>query len=323
MRKVELKSRLRQLIPKWCYRPILNCYRLLKFIFLADTSNSHDLQHIHDLWLACQKSSFNDANLLCQKYLSLHANLSQREICRANELKVFSQHGEDGLILYIFSKIGVHNHTFIEFGAGGRSSNTENLIVNFGWSGLLIDADERALSKTIERCRKSGADVSNIKTVCAWITRENINELFLRNGFKGEVDLLSIDIDGNDYWVWEAVEVINPRLVVIEYNASLGWEESITVKYDERFDRFRYHPLGWYHGASLKALEKLGERKGYALVACESSGVNAFFVRNDLLKKDLKKMDAVTAYYPDRNRSKLCSPKEQFDVISHLPFVRV
>ena len=99
-----------------------------------------------------------------------------------------------------------------------------------------------------------------------------------RPGFADTWDLLSIDIDGNDYWVWNAIDG-QPRLVVIEYNSSFGPDRAVTIPYDPSFDRFQHHPFGIYHGASIAALAKLGAAKGYALVGGDSNGVNAFFVR--------------------------------------------
>jgi hypothetical protein len=236
------------------------------------------------------------------------------------EFKVCSQNGEDGILLYVFSKIGTTNRCFVEFGIGeGRECNTANLSLNFGWHGLLIDCNQDciALAKLYYQNRL-GIKSSKVKIIQNFVTAENINKILLDNGVEGEIDLLSIDIDGNDYWVWKAINVIKPRVVVIEYNASLGYEKSITVKYDPKFNAFKKHPSGFYHGASLTALTKLANSKGYILVGCDSNGVNAFFVRKDVAKGKLTEVSVQEAYFPNSHRLK--SPKEQFECIKHLDF---
>jgi hypothetical protein len=111
--------------------------------------------------------------------------------------------------------------------------------------------------------------------------------LIRRNGITGEIGLLSVDIDGNDYWVWEAIDVVCPSVVVVEYNSRFGPEKSVTVPYDARFVRSRAHHSTIYYGASLAALCLLGKRKGYSFVGCNKGGNNAFFVRSELKPVDL------------------------------------
>ena len=138
----------------------------------------------------------------------------------------------------------------------------------------------------------------------------------------GEMDLLSIDIDGNDYWVWDVISVISPRVVVIEFNASLGPEKSLTVPYDPNFVCPEKHPSGWYHGAPLTALTRLGNKKGYTLTG--TNGVNAFFVKNELANSNkLPNLTPEQAFFPLGNRLKKASLDKQFDTISHLPFVEI
>jgi len=124
-----------------------------------------------------------------------------------------------------------------------------------------------------------------VKVVEAQVTRENINELITANGFAGDVDLLSIDIDSNDYWVWEQLSVCRPRVVIVEYNPLFGTDRAVTIPYDPHFNRREFEvPRAAYYGASLQALAKLGARKGYRLALLEPRGVNAFFVREDLAR---------------------------------------
>jgi hypothetical protein len=116
--------------------------------------------------------------------------------------------------------------------------------------------------------------------VSAWITPESVNALLEEHGYAGEVDLLSVDVDGNDYWVWKAITTCSPRVLMLEYNSMFGPERAVTVPYDPKFSR-RDHRF-CYYGASLAAMTRLSASKGYRLVAVEPTGVNAFFLRNDV-----------------------------------------
>lgn len=210
------------------------------------------------------------------------------------ENRIFSQNGEDGILQYIYSKIGVTNRRFVEMGCNqAKQSNTGNLLVNCGWSGLWIDGTENAQPKS---------KPEGVRIVQCWITIENIEQTLLDNGISGEIDLLSIDLDGNDYWIWKAIQKVSPRVVAIEYNASIEPEWCVTVKYDPNFDRHKKESV-IYHGASLSALTKLAASKGYCLIGCDKSGVNAFFVRNDVAKDKIDSMSVLEAYYPQRRRS--------------------
>lgn len=210
------------------------------------------------------------------------------------EYRVYSANGEDGILLYIFWRVGTTNCRFVEFGIGsGRECNTANLSLNFGWRGLLMDCDEQSVTAARAYYRRMlGKKSSRIKIVDSVVTAENLDGILLKNGVDGEIDLLSIDIDGNDYWIWKAGTSIAPRVVVIEYNASLGCEKSLTVKYDPTSLSFNNH----YAGASLAALTKLAKSKGYILVGCESMGVNAFFVRQDVAQAKLLEVSVKDAY---------------------------
>lgn len=191
--------------------------------------------------------------------------------------KMYSQCDEDGIIQEIFNRIGVAHRTFIEFGVEtGIECNTASLLIG-GWKGLWIESagqDAAHIRRTLASFLQDGS----LKVVESLVTAENVNALFEQAGFTGEIDLLSIDIDYNDYWVWKAVNVVKPRVVVIEYNATLRPPLSLVVPYAPS--------AAWngsnYFGASLEALARLGRSKGYRLVGCSMSGVNAFFVRDDL-----------------------------------------
>jgi hypothetical protein len=177
------------------------------------------------------------------------------------EKSVYSQFGEDGVIGRILECIGTTNRFFVDFGAfdGISLSNTANLRLHHGWTGLLMDGD---------------SSNHNSLVTTEIVTAENVEALFKKHGVPNEFDLLSIDIDGNDYWVWQAIERFVPRVVVIEYNIFFGLQHAKTMPYraDHVWDKTAYH------GASLAALRKLGRSKGYSLVWTESYSPNAFFV---------------------------------------------
>ncbi len=243
---------------------------------------------------------------------------------RSREFKVTSQNGEDGLLLYILSLVGTTNRRSVEFGIGdGSECNSANLILNFGWGGLLMDCS----AQDIERARhlyheEREIPEARLRIEMERITAENVNELLETYGMKGEIDLLSIDIDGNDYWVWKAVQAVEPRVVAIEYNASFGASEPLICIYRPDFDARSVHSSGWYHGAALAALTRLGRRRGYALVGCDSAGVNAFYVRRDVLDERLPELEPEQAFYPHRRRLDKASAREQLALLRNLEFAR-
>ncbi len=239
---------------------------------------------------------------------------------RNKEFKIYSQNGEDGILLHIFSKIGIKKKDFVEFGiSDGRECNTANLSINHSWRGLLMDNDKENVVKAREYYKQTNG---RVKVIQCFITKDNINNVLKLNNVSGEIDLLSIDIDGNDYWVWKEIEVVNPRVVVIEYNGSFGDDKSLSVSYDPEFERISKHKSGFYHGASLKALAKLGKKKGYALVGCDATGCNAFFVKKVLIKKrDVFKVEE--AFYPHSRRLKKESTERQFKRIKNMKFEKI
>jgi hypothetical protein len=267
----------------------------------------------------------NLENVFQNKYLSTcNTELTYKNELRSKEYRVHSQNGEDGLMLYIFSQIGVTNQKFIEFGIGdGTECISANLLINFGWSGLMIEGSKAYAENATKYYNTHPKVQGEVKILNKFITKDNINSLFKEGGIEGEIDLLSIDIDGNDYWVWKEIEVISPRVVIIEYNATFGKEKALTVEYDPSFMRLEKHKSGYYHGASLKALEELGKEKGYHLIGCDSEGVNAIFIRNDINLGNLKTVTSEEAYYELKVRSDVCSITEQYNIIKHLPILEI
>jgi hypothetical protein len=191
---------------------------------------------------------------------------------------------------YIFALISAPHKTCVEICAGdGIECNTANLIISHGWRGLLVDGNARNIRKA-KAFYGRHKDTRQWPPVVehAWVTAETVNALVSRAGFEGEIDLLSLDMDGVDYWVWRALDVIRPRVVVAEYNNLWPPEESVTIPYESAFVARRDQDqrpgdLGAaYAGASLGAMAKLAREKGYRLVGVERLGYNAFFVRADI-----------------------------------------
>jgi hypothetical protein len=237
---------------------------------------------------------------------------SERGDLARHEFKVYSQWGEDGILQHLIKSVAIPRKVFVEFGVQNYvESNTRFLLQNDYWSGLILDGSEFH----IDFIRKDPIYWRhNLKAVQAFVTRENINDLLRENGLTDEIGLLSIDIDGNDYWVWEAINVVNPALVVIEYNARFGPERSVTVPYDPAFVREKAHYSCIYYGASLSALVGLGRRKGYAFVGSNRAANNAFFIRNDLLPASVPAISAAEGWRP-------CGFRESRDASGQLAFL--
>lgn len=185
---------------------------------------------------------------------------------RAWESGTYSQFGEEGVIAGIFDAIGVRHRYCVEFGAkdGEAISNTAHLRKALGWDALLMEGDPK--------WRGAGVHTE-------FVTAENVQALFAKYGVPPQFDLLSIDVDGNDYWIWNALSDFVPRVVVVEYNIFFSLDVAKVIRYrpDHVWDG------STYHGASLAALAKLGREKGYCLVHTESWSPNAFFVKRSEL----------------------------------------
>ena len=229
------------------------------------------------------------------------------------EFKVYSQWGEDGIIQHLIKNVLISKPVFVEFGVETyQESNTRFLLINDNWSGLVLDGSQANIDYI-----KSDAIFwkYNLKADCAFINRDNINDLISKNGLSGEIGLLSIDIDGNDYWVWEAITVITPCIIVCEYNSLWGSEDAVSTPYDAGFLRNNQHYSNLYYGASIKALNDLAVSKGYTLVAGNSAGNNVFFVRNDLLGT-IQPLNIKQAWV----QSKFKESRDQQGILTHLGF---
>lgn len=197
------------------------------------------------------------------------------------EFKVLSQWGEDGIIDWLIERATIPSrlHTFVEFGVESYlESNTRFLIENRNWRGLIMDGDPTLTATLRKDHRYSRYDIT---TRSAFIDRENINDLIIEAGFAGEIGLLSIDVDGNDYWIWEAIDAIRPVICVCEYNATFGDLHPVSIPYDPKFVCGQSQPSRLYFGASIVALSSLAVRKGYRFLGTTLAGNDAFFIRED------------------------------------------
>jgi hypothetical protein len=198
-----------------------------------------------------------------------------------SEFRVFSQFGDDGIIQYVISRIHlqVAEQRFIEFGVENyREANTRFLLLNDNWSGLVMDGSESYVSSIRSEQVYWRNDLT---AVARFITPENINAIVEEAGFSGRLGLLSIDVDGNDYWIWEALTAVDPAIVIVEYNGIFGGREAVTIPYQVGFVRQKAHYSYLYWGTSLTALCHLADRKGYVWIGCNTAGNNAYFVRNE------------------------------------------
>lgn len=223
--------------------------------------------------------------------------------------RVYSQNDEDGIIQEIFRRIGMQAREFIEFGVDSGLECNSHYLLHRGWHGLWIEGDPGLYRQIGHKFRPVIKD-GRLKVIHAFATRENIEHLIAENRnareADGEPDFLSIDIDGNDWYVWEAIASIRPRVVCIEYNGKFPPDYSWKQAYDAKHI---WDKTDW-QGASLKAMELLGREKGYVLVGTNLTGVNAFFVREELYSTD-RFLDCNTAealYNPYRRNLKFAEP---------------
>jgi hypothetical protein len=218
---------------------------------------------------------------LLGRSLSHHSKaLPPKSSLRDAEFRVYSQWGDDGIIQYLIQHVPLPSETFVEFGVQDyNEANTRFLLVNDNWRGMIIDGSKEFM----DAVRRS--DIYwryDLTAVDAFITRDNINGLIRSAGLSGPIGILSVDIDGNDYWVWEAIDVVDPAIVIVEYNSVFGSKRAISVPYDPAFRRSVAHSSYLYWGCSLRALCSLAQRKGYVFVGCNSNGNNAYFVKTAL-----------------------------------------
>jgi hypothetical protein len=238
-----------------------------------------------------------------------------------DEFQVFSQNGEDGLLLGILSKLAGVSKNFVEIGVEeGLECNTAVLGFVLGWDGVMVEGEAlraAAAKKLVSRMLMGRANRVEVRQ--AFVTAENVDDLV----GAGALGVLSIDVDGMDYWLWKAIQGTAAQVAIIEYNASLGRERALMVPYEAGFSAMTAHPSGYYHGASLAALERLGRAKGYSLVAVDAAGVNAFFVHDQVRPESLPAREAAEIFRPHRMRLRDHTEREQWAMISQMPYETV
>lgn len=210
-----------------------------------------------------------------------HPDLELRDV----EFRNYSQNGEDGILLYLLSQAGHGKRRAVELCAGdGIESNTANLVIHHDWDVLMIDGDPALIARGEEFFSHHQETYRVGPTLAAeWVTRDKVNSILEERGYDGDVDLLSIDMDGVDYWILEAID-LTPRIVVVEYNNRIPADRSVTVPYQDDFAAEGGPFTGdGFFGASLKAFDILLTRRGYRLVGANRHNTNAFFLRADIL----------------------------------------
>jgi hypothetical protein len=244
---------------------------------------------------------------VAERNLVLSGRLAAFEVARKErirtladaEFRVFSQWGEDGIIEWLCCRLPDIPRRFVEFGVETyREANTRFLLEHRAWAGLVMDASAQKIAALRRRPRSWRHDLVAID---AFVTAENIDALLTRNGFSGELGVLSIDIDGNDYWILNAVRAARPWIIICEINAVFGDRRALTIPYRPDFNRRAAHPSGLYFGASVLALARLCAGKGYRFIGTNMNGVNAFFVRDDIAGHVLPAIGEVRAW-PSRHR---------------------
>ncbi len=261
-------------------------------IFPKFSSRLRRLLGITDLTIKIDEIKNNLIDINIRQILATDAKYKSAKNLNRFEQKVFSQFGEDGILTEIFKRIGIKNHFFVEIGAGdGLENNTAYRLIS-GWKGIWIEAD-KSLAKKIADGLNRLINGGRLVLISQKVTAQNIERILIKHKTPKQFDLLSIDIDGNDYYVWEAIKKYQPRVVVIEYNATLGPDVEWTKSYDPKFTNNGTAD----YGASLVSLTKLARLKGYELVGCGLAGVNAFFVRKDLLANKFQKPFTAQFHY--------------------------
>ena len=216
------------------------------------------------------------------------------------EFSVFSQFGDDGIIQWLIQNLDIPNKTFIEFGVEDFSeSNSRFLMMNDNWSGFVMDGSELNI-----KILKSSYYYWKYNLACkaVFVTKDNINNLIKEQKFQREVGLLHIDIDGNDYHIWKEIDVIEPIIVIVEFNGVFGKDRPLSIIYDENFIRSSAHYSNLLFGSSIKSLYELALEKGYSFIGCNSGGNNAYFVRNDKLNNVVRPVTLEQGYIESKFR---------------------
>lgn len=247
--------------------------QIIKAAYFKEKKRDRDLERI-------KRDQRNSLHLQAKLLINNLAQKDNIDSIHEVEFRVNSQWGEDGIIQWLIHHIPIKNKTFIEFGVENyEEANTRFLLENDNWSGMIMDGS----SDNIDYVKRSELYWRyDLCAIDAFITKENINQLLRSSGFDEDLGLLSVDIDGNDFWVLKEINCMKPRILICEYNSIYGEKEKVTIPYKADFYRTEAHYSNLYFGASLEAIKLLAGEKGYTFVGANSNGCNAFFVRNDL-----------------------------------------
>lgn len=200
------------------------------------------------------------------------------------EVKVYSQMGEDGIIDYLCERIELSKPRVLEIGAGNFSEcNSRFLAENRNASVYAVDGREDLVLSVESNPLRWKNHIFAHKT---WVSPDNINEIITQaQNSIGDVDIFSIDLDGNDYWILQAANLESVRIVVVEYNPLFGHLKAVSVPRDDNFERNLKHFSCLYFGASLKGFEYLLDKKGFDFIGTNRIGNNAFFVRKEIAEQ--------------------------------------
>ncbi len=271
------------------------------------------------------KSSNEIQKLAIGKLLLKRNKLKKIEKIEDIEFKIFSQFGDDGIIQFLIDKLEIdyEYQNFIEFGVEDYSeANTKFLLLNNNWSGLILDSSNENIENIKKKIFFWKFELEAIKS---FITKENINSIITNSNInRKKIGILSIDIDGNDYWVWKEINVIDPLIVIVEYNSTFGFEKKISIPYKQDFERSKAHHSNLYWGASIEALKFLAKQKGYKFLTTNSAGNNAYFIKEnifDKIKLDLKKNTYQSKFRESRDESgkkTFINYDQRLSIIGHL-----
>lgn len=277
-----------------------------------------------------KKPDFSEKNIFLNGMILSNKNKEKNIITNLKEIEFssFSQFGEDGIISWITSKIPDLNKVFIEIGTEDYwESNTRFLLKSMNWKGYLIEGSKNHIKK-IKSQRIYWQN--NIKAINEFVTKENINNIIQENIREKSIGLLSIDIDGNDLWVLKELNFISPDIVVCEYNTIFGDKYELTVPYDKNFSRIKKHHSNVYFGCSIKALISVMNKKNYFFLGTCSTGINAFFVKNDY-KEIFDKIILNKVFFPslvreardERNNLTFNNIYDNLDKIKHMDIIEL
>lgn len=275
---------------------ILNFYSVWENLLVQDNYQNHDEllellkgnvpMALHYEYEFYKLRMLQEKNLFLSAKNFINSTKNQKiNTLEEVEFQVYSQFGEDGIIQWLIHNVEIENKTFVEFGVDDYSeANTRFLLMNNNWSGLVMDGNVESVDRLKQWNRRWLYDLT---AIAAFITKDNINTLISQAGYAGDIGILSIDLDGNDYWILKAIDCVSPRILICEYNNAYGMEEMVSVPYDAEFMRTKKHYSNLYWGASIAAFCDWAEKNGYYYMGSNSAGNNAFFARKDCIKKEM------------------------------------